>query len=57
MLSFKNGISRQFLLLLLVLLNSKANSQSFDFKHPQSQLFENGLYALKQGDSLAAFQQ
>ncbi len=57
MFSFNNGISRLSLLLLLVLFSAKVKSQSFDFKHPQNQLFEEGLYALKQGDSLAAFQQ
>jgi tetratricopeptide (TPR) repeat protein len=56
MLSFKNGISQFFLLILLVGNITISNGQSFDFKHPISQTFNNGLIALKQGDTLTAFQ-
>jgi hypothetical protein len=56
MCSFKKeGV--QFLLLFVLICNySLVHAQTFDFTHPQEQNFEKGLMALKNGDSLTAYQ-
>jgi TolA-binding protein len=44
-----------FLLLFTLLFNKQSIAQSNDYKHPLSEIFEKGLFALKSGDTNTAF--
>jgi len=44
------------LLCFLLLFNSSVSSQVMKFDAPLSQLYQNGLKSLQQGDSLIAYQ-
>lgn len=50
------AISRTLLFCILLMLNTQVSSQLMKFEAPLSQLYQDGLKSLKQGDSLTAYQ-
>ena len=57
MLSIRQSSKGILLFFLLSFFNQKIQAQNMDYKHPMSVLFDKGLTALNEGDTLTAFQQ
>ncbi len=57
MLQIRKSFTGIFVLFFVGVFHQSAQAQTMDFTHPMSDIFEKGLNALNEGDTISAYQQ